>query len=628
MKATHSRLWPRGGFFFSRRRSLLGFTSDASSYSSDPVGAGSEAASFRPPLRVSARSFLLSTTGRLQCPAQVLPHPGNSSPVPAKQIEDAYLELQSSVQGLLDDRRVLYRDQTLLDVLSPHRDSLKALLCSGTANPGSGAAETVSTVGQIRRLHSYWSDRLGSQAFYSVLLSSSLVQTDAHIRLVLAEASREGAPPSPRVYEAILSSLPVVCVGVGKAAAEDTVLGQAKVISRDTMGDLAGYYMGLSLKQQQPKAPCGVAGGPSESLDRLWGVFLIVSALAHVAPRLMDRWWATMTEGRGEAESGRPLPFTAVHAAIAWSASARDVERSLRFFHEANQRGVSLCQETDARCRDTLAQPGSLTRCSEAAAVQHAQLRMLAKLMETVKSVKRDGGLRALVVADLKKLIPPHVLQREAPWGVVSDVLGGLSIPSAMQLVKRCSRCRAGGEADVPFEVWAALLRRCARERRQDEANALFLFVRKRFRLTEVEKRELVEIMLRMDAAMGDFASAMDLFVTHVLSNPENEPAVKADVTLYNLLIRAADSRNAAMMVFLEACAAGVGMDRETFDGLLAANPFHNVARLSRRLPFDFMSSALDSQLRIPNDADAHARREEALKSRGKPLFDSTGESG
>ena len=41
----------------------------------------------------------------------------------------------------------------------------------------------------------------------------------------------------------------------------------------------------------------------------------------------------------------------------------------------------------------------------------------------------------------------------------------------------------------------------------------------------------------------------------------------------FHLLIRSADSRNAAMMCFMEGLAAGVGMDTETFGNVVSVQP-------------------------------------------------------
>lgn len=82
------------------------------------------------------------------------------------------------------------------------------------------------------------------------------------------------------------------------------------------------------------------------------------------------------------------------------------------------------------------------------------------------------------------------------------------------------------------------------------------------------------------------------------------------------------------MMNFLEGCADGVGYDHTTFELLLNSNPFKTMAYLTHKLPNDYPASSLDAQLRLPANVDAHLRREEALRARNKPLYDSTGDVG
>lgn len=71
-----------------------------------------------------------------------------------------------------------------------------------------------------------------------------------------------------------------------------------------------------------------------------------------------------------------------------------------------------------------------------------------------------------------------------------------------------------------------------------------------------------------------------------------------------------------------------MGFDHTTFELLLNAHPFKTMASLTQKLPHDYPASSLDAQLRLPANVDAHLRREEALRARSKPLYDSTGDVG
>ncbi|CAD2215794.1 hypothetical protein AGDE_15207 [Angomonas deanei] len=469
--------------------------------------------------------------------------------------------------------------------------------------------------------------------------------------------------PTSAVYEAILSSLYFLAQEGGEPTIG--IVGEERVLHRAQIGDAAGYYFGAALSQH--RANQAVAAGEADMRPvtaSLWTTFFVVAATCQVAPKLMDLWFDEFLQffdeekqlqsrtvkkepppleepevgdmdvslhqqdllgkeaQEAEMEMSAPaaLPYDAVHAILSWSAASRDIQRALRFFKEFNTRGLFLSGEGPSL------PPGSLTAKSNDKQVQLLQLRLLVKLMSTGKSVKMDGGLKALITNDVKRLIDLSVIQA-ASWGTVNDLLSGLSMPSAMKLLKLCSSSRPEGDGSVPFAMWASLLRRCAHEHHLDQAESLFEFIRRRFQLTSLQKRELVEIAIRMYVTLPtpDFASAMHIFTEHVVHTPEGEPPVKADTTLYTLLIKAADSPNAAMMVFLEGCAEGVELQYETFEALLGAE--RDVSRLSRKLPHDYTSSALDSLLSIPSDVDAHQRREEALRLRNKPLFNSTGDS-
>lgn len=580
---------------------------------------------------------------------------------PVMQPTRAFQEYRQVFASLLEDRRMMYRDLDLeRALLPPRRAAATALLqlIKDTHPASFDALSSVDTRSQaltmecISLLRDAWlaanttteteKDLQESlHQFHTTLLASTFVRTDVDVRHVLSHmVDVDKLRPRADTFEIILSSLiilqnePALTAGAAAATSQGgapspagTVVGQEKRLQRHEQGDLAGYYFGRALAElAESHRP------PESDFHHLWGTFLTLCALTQVAPQLMDLWWDQMcaTDGAvidGSVAAPKPLPYQAVHAAVAWSAANRDIERGLRYFRDANKRGVVISSSGNGGVEEHLRAAGAFTTKSTDAQVQMLQLRILAKLMATGKSVKMDGGLKSLVVRDVKHLIDPCVL-RQASWGVINDLMAGLTMPSAMQLVKMCSQSKGNGDSAVPFVVWASLLRRCAREHYIDEAESLFLFIRKRFPLTPLEKRELIEIVMRMYASLSppDYPSTMSILTEHVLRCPPGEPAVAPDMTLYNILIKAADSRNAAMMTFMESAAAGVGMDKGTFEGLLGSNPFAAVASLSRKVPHDYPSSSLDAQMRVPGNVDAHLRREEALTARGKPLYDSTGD--
>lgn len=501
-----------------------------------------------------------------------------------------------------------------------------------------------------------------------------------------------------------------VAVGERKTGeASTTVFGEQRQLERERLGELCGVYMGQALKAFHAHY-CGRSTAEErEEMDSVWGAFFVDACAAQMAPKLVDLWWNKMIEFYGtsaeEAEGGDTvartdgspsvlsgLPYEAVYGLLSTTADNMDIERTMQLFHEADKRGLRMfapegrdgergCSRkaftvtpTSDGWRYTRVYhtPGFLTRRSEDVFVQEVQLRLLAKLMASAKSTKADGGLRELVVKDIQRLTDPDVLMT-APWEVVNDVLSGLSVPSAMHLVKARSasaifdvtaeappeegeedhsaRRKRGAwkasssiletngrdESDdrsVPFFIWASLLRRCARDHQLDEAEALFSFIRQRFSLlTVVERHELVSIMMRMYATLvpPDAASALHLFLQHVLrpaaAHPDRADLITPDDELYSLLVKSADSRNASMMYFLEACAAGVPMSPDIFEALMGGPSHASVRALNRKLPQEYTSSKLDSLLRIPSNMDAHLRREEAQAARGRPIVDSTGDA-
>jgi hypothetical protein len=414
--------------------------------------------------------------------------------------------------------------------------------------------------------------------------------------------------------------------------------GAARIV-----GDLPFFFAGRALRN-------GIMN------DELWSDVMLSVALLNVTDKLFDLWQeqlyrhydvpfeGTVVEGistsgaqsdEGEnadltvgddfevigisdsdaatsfvvGEHQKPLiPFKAAHAMLSWAANAKDMERAMKVYHIAKVHGVQ-----------DLIQDGQLN------AVALCQLAV--KVVASARKTQFDGGIRKKMVAEIQAVAPAQVLLQDVSWGALNDLLVGLSFSSALTLVKLASE-RRGGDANVPFYVWAALLRIAAKSRNIAEAEQLFLFLRKRFTLSADDKGELLDVMMRMHASHPppDFVSALSLFMDHVVSTPDGEPSLAITAEHYKLLIRAADSRNAAALMFLEGCARGLPHDAEAFSSLFSRNPGSSISALSRKLPRDYSSSALDSQIKIPADSDAHVRREEALRFRGKPNVDSTSE--
>ncbi|KAH9577572.1 hypothetical protein LSM04_008546 [Trypanosoma melophagium] len=517
-----------------------------------------------------------------------------------KQVQLTCSDLQNTLGSLLEDRQCLYRETVLNAKLSPKRQELKRLLQCDTSNVESSDVVGL-TFDKLMKWRNDWiheNDNKESRLleFYNAVLFSAAITSDADIRLVLDTMRvHDYIEPDDKTYVAILLSLIV-----------------ERKVSNRVRSDIAFYYFGHALKTM----------GEAFITHDMWGALFVLCAVMEAAGKLIDQWWDLLLKTCESLSSS--LPYAAVHGALTWCSANRDVERVLRFFHTANSKGVIAYTENGSMC---VIKCGGLTEKCNDKLVQMYQLKLLVKLIVTVKSIKMDGGLRSLVIKDIRRLIDADILQ-SAPWGVMNDLLSGLSMPSAMQLLKFRSMQTKEGDGGIPFVLWASLLRRCARDHHIDQAESLFLFIRKRFTLTSAEKTELVEIMLRMFATLPqpDYTSAMALFIEHVLRQPDGEPQVNPTSTLYALLVRAGDSRSAAMMTFLEACAAGVGVSEEMCEAVMNANRNNTVAALSLKLPHDYHASKLDALVHIPANVDAHLRREEAMKLRGKSIVDSTGE--
>ncbi|CBH10576.1 hypothetical protein, conserved [Trypanosoma brucei gambiense DAL972] len=517
------------------------------------------------------------------------------------EVRSTCQELRRVMASLLEDRQCLYRDAVLSAALDPYRSKLQSLLEGNNFFGGSTETPKSLTLGKLLECRDGWAAQVGGDAislvdFYNAFLLSALVNSHADVQLVLdCMQQHDHMDPTAETYVAIMHSFTAQRKGPNPVA-----------------GDTAFHYFGHALKTR----------GEGFITPELWSAVFVVCAVTGAAGKLLDQWWELLLKTCKEGSS--PLPYGAVHAALTWCSSKGDVERVMRYFNAANSNSMVAFDQNDV---PHVIGSGSLTTRSSDQVVQQCQLRLLVKLMVTAKAIELDGGLRALVVKDVRRLIDPEVL-RAAPWGIINDLLSGLSLQSAMQLLKFRSAAALEKDGAVPFTLWASLLRRCARDHHIDQAESLFLFIRKRFELSGEQKAELVEIMIRMFATLpqGDFASATSLFIEHVIRHPPGEPRVEPNATFYNLLIRATDTRNAAMMTFLEACAAGIDMNIETFEALCRSNRFGTISSLSKKLPHGYQASKLDQQIRIPADADAHLRREEAMRLRGKPLVDSTGE--
>eukprot|EP00796_Vickermania_ingenoplastis_P007242 gene7243-5091_t len=520
-------------------------------------------------------------------------------------------------------------DTVILDRLRPHRDRISTALREQMGLHSGAAVKTPEQL--LAHGRALFSDAdpalledFGAQVVLSDLLHDpgDLARLFHAILAQLPAAAGGVVPWRPHFFTAVLQSLISLCaVGPGQSGGV-ICFGERRQLDRQQLGELAGAYMGHALRAYES------SGASPESMDGVWSAFFVVCAAAQMAPKLLWLWWQKMIESYDTAAA---LPFEALWAVLAASADGADIERCLHVFREANRRGlrVSSARDPDAAGAGMELAAGTLTRRSASPAVQALQLRLLAKLMAGTKSVHADGGLREVVVGDLQRLMDPKTLL-DAPWEVINDVLVGLSVSSAMQLVKARGSAEEGGDAAVPFMIWASLLRRCARGHHLDEAEALFSFIQARFSLSAVEKQELVAIVMRMYATLAppDTASTLHAFLQHVVRPQDagEKDGPQPDGELYSLLVKAADSRNAAMMFFLEGCAAGVSMSPDLFEALLGSDSHAKIRKLNRKLPFEYTSSKLDSMLRIPSNIDAHVRREEVQAALGKPIADSTGD--
>lgn len=545
-------------------------------------------------------------------------------------------EYSSMFWNALSDRRVCYRDDILLDKLLPKRAAVtKHILDSMPA----GEKEKVSLKGILSHLKREKiinnEDAEGGHKHIShiLLILSDFVRTPRDLATVLDDSIHSCGGWKAERYVAVFQSLiPIVAMNDTEQLGLDQAMpssafGERRLINREDLGELAGLYMGHALRHFAQDPSLSIA-----MMDSVWSAFFIPCCIAQMSPKLLDLWWNKMLkfyddDGGVACTKVKPIPFEAVYGLLAATADNLDIERTLRVFHEANRRGLRLAVQQDGL---SSLPPQSLTERSEDLAVQHIQLQILAKLMATAKISNADGGLRELVVKDVKRLISPDVLMT-ARWEIVNDVLSGLSVSSAMHLVKARSAADQEGDEAVPFFIWASLLRRCARDHYIDEAEALFSFIRFRFpSLAPMEEQELFVIMMRMYGTLSppDAGAVLHTF----LQRPGEGMDAKRKNTplelqaLYSILVKGADSQNASMMYFLEACAAGVPIDVKMFDAVMGSSA-RTLRSLSKKLPFDYTSSSLDAMIRIPANVDAHLRREEAQIASGMPIYDSTGDA-
>lgn len=588
------------------------------------------AASFWYPLWTPTRYCVAIGTMSPSCKEAQLSNPPLS--------DDALRRYRSAFWSLLDDRRVCYRDSVLVGRLrSLHLESTKQ---SHTTAGDLGHPSSESTVvdrleAALARSSIATNPRMSSpqqlSSFFERFILSESIQSTSDLSTVFKEAIQalDGAEWSliAPVYTAVFQSLiPLLSRsgssdGVLTKRSEDntsSVFGQANFLSRGDLGELSSSYMGHALK---------LVGGldrtqrVADSMHQVWSSFLVVLCASQVAPKLLDMWWSKMKEFYDAAESTL-YPYEAVHAVLSATADNTDVERSFRVFHEASRKGLHAGTTIGDSSSSVSLPPGTVTIRQTDMATQLLQLRLLVKLMASTKSSDADGGAKALLVQDVRRLISPEVLAG-ASWEVINDLLCGLSISSSMHLVK--TRGMGDGDETIPFMIWASLLRRCARDHRLDEAEALYVFIRRRFStLTSAEKQELVSIKMRMHATLKppDSASTLSTFLKFVEEDGDPEGDYEE---LYRLLITSADSSNASMMYFLEAAAAGVSLSSQLFESLIA--PMSAVQYASKKLPHDYTASRLDSLVRIPANIDAHLRREEAMAACGVPVVDSTGSS-
>lgn len=377
------------------------------------------------------------------------------------------------------------------------------------------------------------------------------------------------------------------------SVAVHTLLSALRFEDSQKVADLPFFYIGRAIR---------LGGGT----DDLYTDALLSAALLQVTAPLFDKWVESIFSHYVEKKS--PLPFRVVHGIVTYTSQAQDIERTMNLYHRCKEHGIQFNSEAGE------------------GAVQGEVLKLLVKVGSCVRRTDMDGGIKHMMLAEIKASVPRDVIYLHASWGVLHDLMALLGFDSAVKLIKQAAGQR-GGDGSVPFFMWASLLRMAAKRYLIDETENLFHFIRKRFQLTSLQKSELVEVVMRMYASASpapDFASATALFLEHVVDHPAGEPPIAVSGEHYKLLLRASDSRNAAAMVFLESCASGISIDEDAFASLYAKNPQSSLSALSKKLPHEYGASQLDATIRIPADVDAHARREEALLARKKPCFDST----
>ena len=390
----------------------------------------------------------------------------------------------------------------------------------------------------------------------------------------------------------------------------------------------------------------GVAGRAFKNgmmTDRVWSDVFLVLALNQCTPQLVDKWLDLYidTYKNDLDQRRRKIPFQMILNGASHCVFERDLERALRWYNLSKKYEVDYSSCLSPLLRSS-GDNGSDGDDRDLVLRDVCDLALCGRVIRAVSHAKFDGGLRDQFVDQIRKRFSVETL-RKADWSVIADLISGLSSKSAMALVEAVSRkherLNMGGQetsegADdrdeqAPFEVWAALLRLSVGSRQIVEAETLFNFIRAQFELSPNERDSLIELMMKLYAyaAPPDFNTLCCFFFEHVVSTPEGEQPIASSQRHFNFLMQAADSPNATTMIFHEMISRGVPVSSETYQALLrTTNPTSGPIRgLTEKLPQSYEASALDEQLKIPADRDAHLRREEALISRNRAVVDSTG---
>jgi hypothetical protein len=389
--------------------------------------------------------------------------------------------------------------------------------------------------------------------------------------------------------------------------------------------------------------------------DRMWCDTFLVLAVNQSAPELVDKWLDLYLKDHKAALEVRTkkVPFQMILNGLTLCADERDVERALRWYGLSRRYAVDYSLSWTRIIRSPSASLSSESQPSEQQVRQQVcELALCARVIRTASFGAFDGGVLQQFVQHVRENVSLDALCR-ADWPVLRDLMSGLSSSSAMSLVELISKRLAeegeqeeGNErgnsdssspssssssssSSAPLNLWMSLLSNSARSKHVAEAEALFAAIRGQFELSLDERSRAVGIMMNMYASLSppDFNTLCCFFFEQVVNTPSGEARIVPSEQHYRFLLRAADSPNAAAMIYDEMLAMGIPPTVETFEALLrTANPTAGpIKALSKMLPGDYEASPLDAQLKVPADRDAHLRREEALLSRNRPVIDSTG---